>query len=371
LPKDAIITAVTAEETATVVGIESEKKRTVPPPRYSEATLLSAMEGAGKFVEDEELREAMRERGIGTPATRAAIIEGLVRERYLIRDGRELVPTPKAQSLLRLLRALKVEDLTLPAMTGDWEYKLRRMERADFDHEQFMKEIRKLTTRIVDAAKACGEVEKLAGDYATLQSPCPSCGGTVRESHRRFSCQSCEFFLWKAVAGREFSVAEVEELLSKRETVELEGFRSKMGREFSAPMFLRKDDDGNWKAIFDFDNNGGKELTAADLQDKETVGACPKCTASVRDVGVYVCKRKVDDGTCDFSFPRRILQRELLPAEMQKLLADGQTDFLDGFISKKNRRPFKARLKINKEDKSGALTFDFPPRAAKKTAAKK
>ncbi|MGI9297492.1 MAG: DNA topoisomerase III [Gammaproteobacteria bacterium] len=368
-PKDAEIAPIAAGETVAVSDVQSEQKRTLPPPRYNEATLLAAMEGAGKFVEDEELREAMRERGMGTPATRASIIEGLVRERYVLRDGRELLPTPKAQSLLRLLRALKVEDLTLPAMTGEWEYKLRRIEQSDFDREKFMDEIRALTRRIVSAAKECGEVENVAGDYAALAAKCPSCGGEVRESHRRFSCRKCEFFIWKTVAGREFSVAEAERLLRDGETPELEGFRSRIGREFAAAVFLRKGENDVWRAMFDFDRGGGAELSPEELREKESVGPCPKCGAPVRDAGArFICEKTP---ACDFGMARRLLQREIKPAEIAALLRDGKTALLAGFISKKTRRPFSAHLTMNLSDNTGKLGFEFAPRPAAKSAAPK
>ena len=218
------------------------------------------MEGAGKLVDDEELREAMRERGLGTPATRAAIIEKLIRDGYVVRDQRNLLTTPKAHSLLRLLRALKIGELTLPEMTGEWESKLRKIERAEFDHENFMLEIRKMTKEIVSAASACGDVENVAGDYAALSSPCPSCGGEVRESHRKFGCvaEGCKFFIWKAIAGRELSAEEADALVAGELVGPLDGFRSKMGREFSAPLKLERDDDGNYRAAFQFDNGGGR-----------------------------------------------------------------------------------------------------------------
>ena len=360
-PKDALLAPIKPKETVAVQAIESEKKQTKPPPRYNEATLLSAMEGAGKFVEDEELREAMSERGIGTPATRAAIIEGLLRERYILRDGRELPPTPKAHSLIRLLRALKIEDLTLPAMTGEWEYKLRRIERADFNYEDFMEEIRALTNRIVSAAKACGEVDDVAGDYAILKNRCPACDGAIKESHRRYSCAQCDFFIWKAIAGREFSASEIETLLDEKETAKLEGFRSKLGREFSALVCLRKDKEGKWRAVFDFEQNN--TASEEDMKEKEIIGACPKCQASVRDTETaFVCENKIA-GKCDFGIGRRLLQREMQAPEIKQLLT-GKTALLEGFISKKNRRPFKAYLTLDLSSKDGKLGFEFPPRSA-------
>ena len=365
-PKDAEIAPIKDGETVSVDEVRDEKKQTTPPPRYNEATLLSAMEGAGKWVEDEELREAMRARGLGTPATRASIIEGLIRERYVVRDNRELSATAKAQSLLRLLRALKVEDLTLPAMTGEWEHKLRRIEQADFNHEEFMSEIRELARRIVSAAQECGEVESVAGDYAVLKNKCPACGGEVRETHRRFSCGSCEFFIWKALAGREFSPAEVEVLLSGEETEPLEGFRSKLGREFSAPIVLREEE-GRWRMIFAFEQRDAKDIPEEELRQQESAGTCPKCGSTVRmTTAAFVCENK---SACEFSMGRRLLQREMKAEEITALLRDGKTPLLAGFISKRTRRPFSAHLTMSLTDKSGKLGFEFAPR--KTTAAKK
>ena len=366
-PQDSEIAPVAPKEQIPVGKISAEKKRTTPPPRYNEATLLSAMEGAGKLVEDEELREAMRERGLGTPATRASVIERLIGERYVLRDGRELKPTDKAQALLRLLRALKVEDLTLPMMTGEWESKLRRIERGEFNGKDFMKEIRGLTGRIVSAAKECGDVEGIPGDYAVLAAKCPACGGEVRESHRRFSCQACAFFIWKAVAGREFSAAEAESLLADKETAVLEGFRSKLGREFSAKTVLRKDGEGVWRAVFDF-GAPPERLSAEEIRQKDEIGACPKCGAPVRDAGgAYMCEKK-PESACDFSLGRRLLQREMRPEEVKTLLREGKTALLEGFISQKNRRKFSARLTFDLAAKDGKLGFEFAP--GKKTAKK-
>ena len=144
---------VVAKETPKVKEIAVDALQTKPPARYSEATLLSAMEGAGKLVDDEELREAMREKGLGTPATRAAIIEGLLLEKYVHRNGRELQPTAKAFSLITLLRGLKIDELCSPELTGSWEYKLAQMEHGKLKRDQFMKQITDMTRHIVARAK--------------------------------------------------------------------------------------------------------------------------------------------------------------------------------------------------------------------------
>ena len=358
-------------EDAAVTEMEKEGKTTQPPARYSEATLLSAMEGAGKWVEDEEVRDAMRERGLGTPATRAGVIEGLIREQYLIRDGRELIPTPKARTLLRLLAALKVEALTQPAMTGEWEYQLRRIEKAQGDDQTFMKGIREMTTSIVAAAKDCGDIEGVqSDDFVTLNAPCPKCGGEMQERHTHFRCASeaCGFSLRKSMAGREFSAAEAEAILAGKTLENLEGFRSRKGSAFSAAVKLGKDDRGNLSTVFVFDDqDAAGDKDPAELAKKESVGDCPKCGGTVRaGGGRYLCERAVGEGAaCDFSFPRKMLQREIAPEEMRKLLGEGKTGLIENLVSRKTGRPFSAFLKMDLAKKDGKLEFEFPPRENK------
>ena len=364
--KNTDLPPVSEKEQAQLAAIDSEEKKTLPPARYTEATLLSMMEGAGKLVDDEELREAMRERGLGTPATRASIIEGLLHERYLVRDQRDLMPTPKAHSLIRLLSVLEVGALTLPSMTGEWEYKLRQIEQAQGEDNQFMEEIRALTQTIVAAVKNCGDIDNVKGDYAVLKTPCPECGKTVQESHRRFNCDSCDFFIWKTLATREFSPEEMEILLAGETTGELEGFRSRMGKEFRAPVRLQKNEEGHWQVTFIFERADAQTEphTEEELSNAENMGACPKCGAAVRHLGRrFSCeKSQIETPTCDFSLSDHILRQEIVPAQVKKLLADRHTDYLEGFISKKTNRPFKARLTV---DDAGKIGFEFAPRKKK------
>jgi DNA topoisomerase III len=162
-------------ETVATTDLEIIANETKPPARFTEATLLGAMEGAGKLVDDEELRAAMSEKGLGTPATRAAIIEGLLREVYLHRVGRELQPTAKAFSLMALLRGLGIPELTAPELTGNWEYKLKQMERGQLVRDAFMREIGEMTSSIVRKAKE-HEHDTIPGEFGTLKVPCPKCG---------------------------------------------------------------------------------------------------------------------------------------------------------------------------------------------------
>ena len=196
-----------------LVEVSEQANQTKPPPRYTEATLLSAMEGAGKLVEDEELREAMGAKGLGTPATRAAIIEGLIREEYVHREGRELVPTPKAFSLLFALHMLHIVELASPELTGEWEHKLKLIEAGKLTREEFMEQISELVRKVVTIIKN-GEIPDAV--FATVPAPCPKCGGVVQENYRKFQCQKCDFSIWKVVSGREWSSDEVAELITKR-----------------------------------------------------------------------------------------------------------------------------------------------------------
>ncbi|MDN7431070.1 DNA topoisomerase III [Burkholderia sp. AU45388] len=368
---DANLVPVQKDEKVKTDEIAAVALVTKPPARYSEATLLSAMEGAGKLVEDDELREAMAAKGLGTPATRAAIIEGLLGEKYLLREGRELIPTAKAFQLMTLLRGLGVKELTAPELTGEWEYKLSQMERGNLGRDAFMQEIARMTQQIVKRAKEY-DSDTIPGDYATLQTPCPNCGGQVKENYRRFACTKCDFSISKIPGSRQFEIPEVEELLQKKEIGPLSGFRSKMGRPFSAILKLSFDDETkNYKLEFDFgQDQGGEEGEAPDFSAQEPVGACPKCKGRVFEHGMsYVCEHSVaNPKTCDFRSGKVILQQEITREQMGKLLADGRTDLLPGFKSSRTGRNFKAFL-VKQPD--GKIGFEFEKKEPKAAAAKK
>ncbi|MDO4681997.1 MAG: DNA topoisomerase III [Lautropia sp.] len=339
--------------------------QTRPPARYTEATLLSAMEGAGKLVDDDELREAMAGKGLGTPATRAAIIEGLITERYLLREGREIIPTAKAFQLLTLLRGLGIAALSMPELTGEWEYKLSQLEKGQMDRTVFMAQIAAMTKEIVEKARNY-EADTVPGDYAVLKTPCPSCGGVIKENYKRFACTQCDFSITKIPGGRQFELPEVETLLTDRVIGPLTGFRSKMGRPFSA---ILKISDEN-KLEFDFGQNDQDETQAeaVDFSGQEALGPCPKCQSPVYTHGMnYVCSQSVGPArSCDFRSGREILQQPIEPEQMKKLLAEGRTDLLAGFVSSRTRRKFKAFLV---REPSGKIGFEFENTRAKAAKA--
>ena len=362
------LVAVDAGEKVKTEDVTVKANETKPPPRYSEATLLSAMEGAGKMVDDEELKAAMAGRGLGTPATRAQIIENLIGEQYMLREGRELIPTAKGFSLMTLLNGLGITELTQPELTGDWEWKLGRIEKGEFTRDEFMREIAEMTRHIVERAKTF-DSDTIPGDFGVLTAPCPRCGGQIRETYKKFQCGGCDYSLWKIVAGRQFEPAEIDTLITEKQIGPLTGFRNKMGRTFAAAIKLND----KMEPEFDFgqDRAGeGEEAEAVDFSDRQALGNCPKCAANVYEHGTsYVCEKSVGPAkTCDFRSGKIILQQPIDTAQMQKLLADGKTDLLKEFVSNRTRRKFSAYLVA----KDGKVGFEFEKKApAKKPATKK
>ncbi|EJL82770.1 DNA topoisomerase III [Polaromonas sp. CF318] len=369
--------------------VEAKGLKTRPPARYSEATLLGAMEGAGKTIDDDELREAMQEKGLGTPATRAATIEGLIAEKYMLREGRELIPTAKAFQLMTLLRGLGVEELSKAELTGEWEHKLAQMEHGKLSRETFMAEIAAMTENLVNKAKGYDK-DTIPGDYATLSAPCPNCGGVMKENYRRYTCtgkngdDGCGFSFGKTPAGRTFEVAEVEQFLRDKKIGPLDGFRSKAGWPFTAEMVIKFDEETkNYKLEFDFgDDKNAETGEIVDFAGQQSLGPCPRCASRVFELGKnYVCEKSVPTleqptPSCTFKTGQVILQQPIEREQMHKLLETGKTDLLDKFVSMRTRRPFKAMLAWDKEADKVNFEFapsKFPPRkpAAAKTGTVK
>ena len=294
------------------------------------------------------------------------IIEKLIAEEYVVRNQRELVPTPKAFPLLTLLRGLEIPELTSPELTGEWEYKLKEMEHGKLSRDKFMQGIAAMTKNIVERAKA-HESDTVPGDYATLQTRCPACGGEIRENYKKFQCQQCEFALWRILSGRQFEPSEIEALIRERKIGPLQGFRSRLGKPFAA--IIRLNDE--LKLEFDFgQQQNDADAEPVDFSAEETLGPCPKCGSNVYAHGMaYICEKAVGaQRACDFRSGKIILQRPIEAEQMKKLLVEGKTDLLHRFISKKGR-PFSAYL-VKGAD--GKVSFEFAPKAAAtKTATKK
>ena len=360
---DKAIVAVKAGEVAKTEGVEVKENVTKPAPRYTEATLLSAMEGAGKLIDDEDLREAMSERGLGTPATRAQVIEGLLFEGYLLRQGRDLIVTAKGLSLITLLRSLQAESLTKPELTGEWEHKLRQMERGELSRVAFMEQIRGLTTDIVTKIRG-GMGTVVEGHFHDLEAPCPKCGAErFKESFKAYECvnEECKLIIWKSMAGRELEREEVITLLMEKRVGPLEGFRSKLGRPFTAGVMM---DEVEWKQKFDFPDQEGEGGKAVDLSRAVDLGSSPHGQVWETD-GAFLCVPAVEGGKA-IRMGKLICQRTIPTEQALKFFREGKTDLLPRFISKKGRA-FAAYLKLEE----GKAVFEFEPREKKPVVKKK
>ena len=353
-------------EAAKTLSLETKENETRPPARFTEATLLSAMEGAGKLVDDEELREAMSQRGLGTPATRAQTIEGLLLDGYLLRQGKELIVTSKGLALITLLRGLGIQSLTSPEMTGEWEFKLKQMEHGGLDRTCFMHDIKEFTADIVEKAKSF-EGDLVSGTFRDLEIPCPKCGHIgFTESFKAFECGAkCGAIVWKNMSGRQFEREEVEKLLTDLRVGPLEGFRSKLGRPFNAVVQFDKTEG---KQSFDF-GDSPDSAARIDFSQLPSIGQCPACKeGTIHDTGTsWQCS---NTAKCKFRMGKTLCQKEIPREQVEKILTLGKTDLLPRFISKKGK-PFSAYLKLE----GAKVVFEFEPRAPREkkpaTAKKK
>ncbi|MDX6660341.1 MAG: topoisomerase, partial [Solirubrobacteraceae bacterium] len=264
-------------ETVETREVEALEKETQPPRRYSDASLLAAMETAGKLVDDEELREAMKESGIGTPATRAAIIERLINVGYIERDGRALVCTEKGLNVIRLLGE---HPLTSPSLTGDWEHRLAAIEEGADSREKFMGDIEKFAEKTVTELDA--KLKDVRIPRANL-GPCPVCGRDINENRKGYSCwgrddPGCGFVIWKGKAGKQLPVSVARELVTRGRTIKpVTGFKSRAGRNFRAKLALVQNEEGKWRV--EFDEPWAKE-GAAKPPDAETEEAAAEATTA-------------------------------------------------------------------------------------------
>ena len=238
-------------EQTEVEKIGSEEKVTKPPRRYTEGALLAAMETAGKLVDEDELREAMKDSGIGTPATRAAIIERLLQVAYIERDGRALVVTEKGLNVIRLLGE---HALTSPGLTGDWEHRLTNIETGADSREAFMGDIVKFTEATV--AELDANLKDVRIPRANL-GPCPVCGHDIVENRKGYSCWArddpgCGFVIWKSKAGKQLPIVVARELIKTGRTEKpVTGFKGRSGKGFRSRLALQQSDEGKWRVEFD------------------------------------------------------------------------------------------------------------------------
>lgn len=374
--KDELV-AVSEGESVRTNSVELLEKETTPPARYSESTLLSAMEGAGKLIDDDELREAMSERGLGTPATRAAIIEGLLRQQYIAREGRELNVTGKGLRLIELCEEMNIQQLTSPSMTGDWEAKLNKMERGKMDRAAFMREIVTFTKDVVE--RAHNHMDKMVNrSFPPLQCPCPDCGTEpLRQTDVTYECtnENCNFRLSKHIAGRRLSEEEAIELFKNRKLPEKQGFLSRFNKPFSAGLELvqtvsKTGKPGKWKTNFVFDEEPD---IAEDLESKRLIKSITLKNGEQVNLydteKAYLLPEFKPEGSPDgFRLGKVILNKKLETDAIEHLFTSGKTPLLKGFISKRTKRPFSAHLTLNFDN--GKIGFEFEPRPAKKKAPK-
>lgn len=367
--KDELV-SVKAGETAEADPVVLVNEETRPPARFTESTLLSAMEGAGKLlVNDDELREAMAERGLGTPATRAATIEGLISQKYLLRDGRDLHVTPSGLRLIDLVQQMEIEGLYSPMLTGDWEYKLRQMEQGQLKRPEFMKEIIAYTNEIVAKAHRLAEDAKNQ-NFSDIEVEHPIHGKLIlRQTDATYESRDPELpiKIKKHIAGRLLTEDELRTLISKGVVGPLQGFKSKFNKPFDASLQI----DAKFKTAFLFEGDDDK---APELSEEMLIGSVK--TSDGKEHKVFATEKAyhVPDMVTKkdphgIRIGRSILQREIPEDQALKLLSEGKTDLLTGFVSNRTRRKFDAFLTFDLA--TAKISFDFPPRPVKKVAKKK
>ena len=367
-----LLTAARDGDTADTLGLDVNELQTKPPARFTEATLLGTMEKAGKLVEDEELAEAMSERGLGTPATRAAIIEGLIMDKYIERDGRDFHVSAKGLTLIDQISTIGIDTLSSPELTGQWEYKLRQMEQNELDRTTFMRDIRSLTTQIVERTKAYSKAAKDKVFPEFLAKMPPHGEVAFKQTEEFYECKipGVKLRVYKTVAGRTLSEDEIRTLIEKRVVGPLEGFRSKKGKDFNAALQIGEDH----KVTFLFPD--GNDPEAIDWDDAVAIAPCPVCEKAGRKgqmiydtTDSYLCKLAASPkGDCNARLPKELCKKAISQENARLFFTDGKTALIEGMISKKGR-PFKSFLVCTPGEKR-LLSWEFPPREPKAATKK-
>lgn len=350
--QDKIIASVPENASISCSHIDKEDHDTKPPARFNEATLLSAMENSDKLVEDDELADAMKERGLGTPATRAAIIEKLIKEKYVVREGKDLTPTGKAFELLALLEAMKIEVLASPEMTGEWEFKLNQILKGELTREKFMDEIRSMTSHIIDQVKNFESTEvRQEASFSPVNDI------RIFNSPTAYISEDQKISIRKILGGRMLAEPEVVALLKGDTIGPFSDFRSKKGKLFTASVRLT-----NNKIEFMFaDSNADLDIDA--IKQGDSLGTSPVDGTKVFGAPMaFMSESALDGDEKGLKISRIILSKEITEENIKQLLSQGRTELIEGFISKK-RRPFDAFLVLAK---NGKVSFEFPPRKSKR-----
>jgi len=319
---------------------------TKPPHAFTESSLLQMMETAGKLVDDEELQDALKEKGIGTPATRAAIIETLIQRRYIIRRRKNLVSTDLGRELIDIVAD---EQLKSPELTGEWEAQLRRIEHGEYDGDAFMAQVVAHTQRIISQTTTVNRVRRLG--------PCPKCEGSIIEGKRGYGCSrwksGCDFVIWKEQFGARLRESDLNALLTQRKTVDplllhVEETVRRYGR-----LILKADHTIDWTPV------GARDK----VRERALVGPCPLCGSDViQGDKQFGCVRWKEGGP--FVVWRTMSQKALPVAMVRTLLKDGITPFIQKFKRRDGKR-FDARLKL---EAGGKVGFDFTPNETKEPA---
>ncbi|MGE4169361.1 MAG: DNA topoisomerase 3 [Candidatus Margulisiibacteriota bacterium] len=340
---DALLPVVKAGDAVTGKTFDLNEKKTKAPPLYTEASILAAMETAGKTIDDEALREAMKNCGLGTPATRAQILERLLTVQYIVREKKNLVPTPKG---IQLISYIQTPELMSAELTGGWEKKLNDMVQKNYQRETYMSEIKAFTQDLINQVKASTTVA--VGAIKDSLGPCPKCSGAVVETKMAYGCSQwkateCSFKIWKTIAGKEITSSQAKALLKTKKSKVIKGFKSKEGKTFEAALAITEAGD----VVFDF----------AEANAKKSLGTCPICgegqiTETPKGFGCDQWRTT----QCRFVIWKDIAGKKIDEAIVKTLLKKGETELLDGFKSKAGK-PFSAKLMY----KDGRVEFVFNP----------
>lgn len=346
------------DENDSIHCIDSQpvKKETKPPRPYTEGTLLKAMETCGKNIDDENLKEALKDKGIGTPATRDAIIERLKEVGYITLKGKSIYITEKGRKMIEILRQIDgIKSLTSPALTGQWEEQLNKIAKGNLTYYNiFMKSIVSFTQLMINEF----DKSKMQVDFTSKTGLiCPNCHSEVTETKLAYNCtkkgdgdNDCKFTIWKKQYGKALTEKQLHALITKGETDYLK-FESKNKKKYEAKIRIKDRKSGNTELVFK------NQQTTNTITSDAIICKCPKCAGDIKDKGtLYGC---TNYPKCDFNIPKSLLKRPITPLEVEQLCNTRSTHELSGFVSKKNR-PFSAKLILNDQLK---LEFKFPAKS--------